>query len=504
MRVFVYADSPAMVPAAVAIGNALQSQLNAVIVLLVVNAGRTREQIPSSFEVLDFAEASVATTPASFWKRMRIRAFRAVLLVTFLPFVLWELQKGHDKTKALDDVHMSLSACLGIARGYAARLPFVRDARWILALRESRRFVRGLLANHSPDLLVTFEDNIETLTRVFVAEAKERGVATLIVPYTIPNPLEPLTALASSPAHQATSMRTWLLKRFPTEWRWSFEGRALLRLPVLRALAVELMGLAAPRPWVLNSGSADAIGLDSEAARRGYLALGFEASKLRVIGDPVGAELDRGLGQRDALRARLCASEGFPDQTRPLIVCAFPPDQYRGTDTSRFESPTFERLMESWMLTLRLMGERGNVLVRPHPRLDPARLRAWEGDTVRISLLPTAEIVPAADLYVASISATIRWAIACGIPVINYDCYRYRYDDYKDASGVVTVETEAAFREAALRFLNDEAFARDWRGRQEAVMAAWGLLDQRFGQRLADLAASLAWPGGKAPEARTL
>ncbi len=34
-------------------------------------------------------------------------------------------------------------------------------------------------------------------------------------------------------------------------------------------------------------------------------------------------------------------------------------------------------------------------------------------------------LVPLCSLYVASVSATIRWAIACGKPVVNYDVYRF-------------------------------------------------------------------------------
>ena len=88
---------------------------------------------------------------------------------------------------------------------------------------------------------------------------------------------------------------------------------------------------------------------------------------------------------------------------------------------------------------------------------------------------------------VASISATIRWAIACGIPVINYDTYRYRYADYESAAGVVDVEVLVEFRAMMKRFVEDETFAADLKERQRSVMNYWGQLDDGTGRRLSAL-----------------
>ena len=59
--------------------------------------------------------------------------------------------------------------------------------------------------------------------------------------------------------------------------------------------------------------------------------------------------------------------------------------------------------------------------------------------------LNTAELVPLCDVFVASISSTIRWAIACGKPVVNYDVYRYRYTDFIGVEGVLTCEEQDEF-----------------------------------------------------------
>ena len=182
----------------------------------------------------------------------------------------------------------------------------------------------------------------------------------------------------------------------------------------------------------------------------------------------------------------ICSRYGWqPD--RPLILCGFPPDQYGGTDTSRFEFPDYDALVEAWMESFRMLSARANILIRPHPRIPFERLSSFESANVKLALQPTAELIPLCDLYVASISATIRWAIACGIPVINYDTFRYRYADYESAPGVIGVEEVKEFRSLMIRFVTDEKFAAELRERQRSVMNYWGQLDDGTGRRLSAL-----------------
>jgi hypothetical protein len=95
--------------------------------------------------------------------------------------------------------------------------------------------------------------------------------------------------------------------------------------------------------------------------------------------------------------------------------------------------------------------------------------------------------VPLCDLYVASVSSTIRWAIACGKPVINYDVYQYGYADYVGVAGVLLVRTRMEFRDA-LRKLSGDASVRDKLAeRQRNDSSRWGMLDGRSGRRIVAL-----------------
>jgi hypothetical protein len=124
-----------------------------------------------------------------------------------------------------------------------------------------------------------------------------------------------------------------------------------------------------------------------------------------------------------------------------------------------------------------------NIIVRPHPRLAPERLREFEQAGCRVVTVPTEELVPLADVYIACISATIRWALALGIPVINYDCYRYRYEDYEGAPGLVAVEDQNTFASAARRICADALWRDNLRAAQLADSGNWGCIDGQFAAR---------------------
>ena len=171
------------------------------------------------------------------------------------------------------------------------------------------------------------------------------------------------------------------------------------------------------------------------------------------------------------------------------MLCAMPPDQFAfSADQTEFDS--YEALVRGWAEALTSING-WNVIVRPHPRDAERTAAILAGTEVRVSLADTASLVPLCDLYVASISATIRWAIACGIPVVNYDCYRLRYGDYAGVEGVITVENFSEFTAAIARF-DDAAYRARLTEAQRATASQWGELDGRAMQRIMSLIESVS------------
>jgi hypothetical protein len=343
---------------------------------------------------------------------------------------------------------------------------------------------RAAMQRLQPALLVLPEDNVAYGTSLIIKAGHEANVPSVVFPYTIANAREPAEAYWSDRTHQAAS---WANRscaaRYP-HWVMQYKGRNLLRLPAPHVWAQERLGLAPPLPWILNSGSADAVAVESEALRKYYLEAGLPAEQLVVTGSYRQDELATRLRSAGSERQRLLGSLRRPGNG-PLVLCAFPPNQYPETRPG-CEFSSYSDLARFWASSLgNLTGS--TVLVNLHPRASSKDMKYLETFGVHLIQDDIARLIPLCDVFVACVSATICMAIACGKPVVNYDVYRYRYIDYAHLPGVLTIEEKHSFTTLLQRLTTDAAFYAEVAARQARVAGDWGVLDGGAGQRTLEL-----------------
>jgi len=295
----------------------------------------------------------------------------------------------------------------------------------------------GVFSQKTYAALVLSEDNVELDTAVWIAAARKSGVRSVIVPYTISNVAEFAESYVHHEPYQVrfnvlNRLVAWLLPK----WVLSYKGRRFLRSSYPRVIAMEMLGLAPPNPWFLNSGYADVIAVESTAMEKRYRAAEVPARQLSITGSLADDVMTKVLVATP--RQVFLQKQGLEDG-KPVLLCAFPPDQ-NTFDRPGCEFSSFDQMIEFWGGALgKLRG--WSVVIRPHPKTKRERLEKFGKCGLKISFEDTAALIPFCDVYIASASATIRWAIACGKPVINYDVYQYGYDDYANVEGVLLVNT---------------------------------------------------------------
>jgi hypothetical protein len=366
-----------------------------------------------------------------------------------------------------------------------------------LRLAEARRGLAGaraLMARLRPDLLVLAEDTVEYGTAALIRAARERGAPSAIVPFTVATAEEPAETYAHARRFQVRGLGNRLLARLSPRWEHRHRGRRLVRLPAPRALALEMLRLAPPRPWTVHSGFADRIAVESERMLDLYRAEGVPEEKLVLTGAPYDDVLAAARTEAPARRAALLAELGL-DPVRPLVVSALPPDQM-GSRAEACEFPTYADLVAAWVGALAASGD-GNVVLTMHPRVRPGDVAVPAHPRVRLVARDTAALVPLGDVFVASASATIRWAIACGKPVVNYDVYRYGYADYLGCRGVLAASSKDEFVRALRSLAGDPAARAAAAAAQEAEAPRWGMLDGQSGQRVLRLFDAMTQGGSR-------
>jgi hypothetical protein len=387
----------------------------------------------------------------------------------------------------------SLSLLTRVAGKLASLLPgvgpgFVAES---LALSNTAADVGDLLSSIKPRLIVLGGDMVGYDSSLYIKVGHERHIPTLIVPSTMSNGLEQAEVYYVDPTYHVTGWARKLVALLFPKWVRQHKDRRLFRCQPGRVIAMELAGLAPPQPWIFNSGFADAIAMESPAMIDYYAEAGMRSRRMILTGTLSDDAMAARLSQAQELRERLCADADF-DPSRPLVVTAIPPDFfYVDGGRPQCDFRTYQALIAFWIESFAEL-KACNCVVALHPSMNLEAMRHIESENVRIVTWKTAEMVPACDIYVASISSTIRWAIACGKPVVNYDVYRYRYTDFLGLPGVLATEEQGEFRQLLRRLVEDVSYRKEVADGQATQASRWGMLDGRVGDRMLDLVRQLS------------
>jgi hypothetical protein len=371
-----------------------------------------------------------------------------------------------------------------VANALVSELPEPdRYAIWCEVDRIQRRisFCEDWLVRLGIDAVVLAEDNVERDSYGWIAGAKRRGIRTVVSSYGAISDQEAVSAYRGSASHAVSANQARLIRQYIPQWLAEGDGFAISRLPFSEAIARELTGTAPFNPWLVNTGHADVIALESAAMKQAYLKFGISDAKLKPIGHPLQDSLAVVSRERLDRRATLFAQHNL-SADRPLAVVAMPPNQLAS------RTCVYREYAEVISAFARLPGVLAgvNVVVSPHPNISAEGRALIRSTGVALVETTVADLLPLADLYISSVSSTIKWALGCGIPVIDFDCYGYGYSDYLNLPQVMSASNETEFRSALLRYGNHEKRA------QLVALARsgaehWGKFDGRATDRLVEL-----------------
>lgn len=332
-------------------------------------------------------------------------------------------------------------------------------------------------------------DNVNYNTAAIIKLGHQLKIPSLIMPQWLASPLEPAEFFLEDPAYQVRTVLDRLIALLYPAWIYKHHDRRLLRLPSSQIIMKELFRLRPPKPWVLHSGFADIISLEGFSEFERAKSLGLSTTALRIIGS---LENDLMVAtQKKRTDNLLSLEKKFGLEHRPLIISALPPDFFQYFSSGRrLAYPSYRKTLEQWIGALRNCPGY-NIIYSVHPSLSDLEIVQLEKFGITIYRGSIIDLLPLADLFVACISATIQWAISCGVPVLNFDLYRFRYHDYDDAGGTITVEDDQSFHDQLSKMVNQPPYLQQLRTKQQLVRKYWGTQDGLAGTRLISLLSDL-------------
>jgi hypothetical protein len=350
----------------------------------------------------------------------------------------------------------------------------------------------GLFRRIGPSVMVACEDGISTLLPVHAA-ARHLGIPVLEVPYGYAVQRDLEIALENKAARgellRADGPAGRLLRKRAPQWikQGPFEG-AVMHLPSY-IIAAESLGVTLRDAWIIHGGYADRLCVESEQMQAVYRAEGVPERKLTLTGTPYCDVMVRALEAAPAAGTALRQPRRI-DPSRTRILVSWPPSDHEER-AGHCEFRTYREMSATVLGWLNALAD-CEVTVSLHPAAPLADRQALADEGVRLTPDYVVSQIPQHDLFVTYFSSTIRWAVAAGKPVVNFDAYRLGLDVYAGAPGVFTVDSFDAFREVVAGLTASESRFAQAADRQIAVAPAWGLLDGQCTDRVVAEIARLA------------
>lgn len=341
----------------------------------------------------------------------------------------------------------------------ALRLNVVAD--FLLVMRAA---AVGEIALHSilkkhPSIVtvVTADDRSLGFEFGIVHAARKRGIASITVPFALSDPggdwLRRHNRSEFSVDTGWSGVR-WLKKKlahsYPSNVR-EHDGVRLMFLTAGQVLALTFLRALFPVPWAYGGGATDIVTLYSESIRVKQLQLGVPAEKMVVTGQCAMDELYTLAKKKSELKRELTVRYGLQSD-RPLIVLAVPQHAEHGL----MGLADHEDMTDSLFSDLRGIGAEVLLSLHPRSRSEDYQLMADRAGAA-IAIQPLLEILPAADLFVATHSSTVRWAILLKTPTIVLDDFGVGENGMFDAHSVTFITDRSTISEVARTLLTRTA-----------------------------------------------
>jgi len=216
----------------------------------------------------------------------------------------------------------------------------------------------------------------------------------------------------------------------------------MLFYPAGQIFLLKMMGMLPQNPWYQGTTFTDYImisGIDESAM---YAEARVDPAKLLFLGSHELDVLHECWLARAEIREQLSDRYRL-DRDKSIAIITLPTLWEQGMISE-------EAYWQSVNDILGVLTQQDcNVLISLHPRSNLSHYR-WieEKYPVKISKEPLKDILVIADIFVATYSSTIRWAIALGIPVINLDFWQFN-KIYRNLTGYQTVTTLPEFDDLA-------------------------------------------------------
>lgn len=294
---------------------------------------------------------------------------------------------------------------------------FAREWRIAGRLARQQKLARALLERLKPDVVLSLSDRSHDYVEGAVLWAARSLGTPIVLPYVAQFDIDasvtyrsgadgkPLPELRPFAPFSLYKLWTYLRLRNQVYQGIFFQAPFILN-------AAKRCGTLSNYPWSIGNGLSDIACVDSEHTLEKYVENRVARNKIAIVGHVQFDRVFHSYKGRVSLRQRLFEKyDLIPGKA--MLVLSVP--QY--AEQGYVPWPEHWRDIDSIIESVSKAEQ--NLLLSVHPRSDVSQYRYLaERYDCRILLEPLADVIGAADIFLASNSTTLVWSVLCGIPTV--------------------------------------------------------------------------------------
>jgi hypothetical protein len=210
-------------------------------------------------------------------------------------------------------------------------------------------------------------------------------------------------------------------------------------------------------PWVMGSGLSDIIFLDSKKTYDKYTSYGVEKRKLKIVGSLAYDILYEKYYKRDILLKTLQDKYGLSDCKKNIIIALPQFSEHKLMSTNK-------HLIEVDFILTSATKTHHNILISLHPKMEIDKYKFLEKKfNCKILDERLMNVLPAADLFIATYSSTVIWSIICGIKTIVMDFYGFNSSIFNNLDSIKFVNRKSLLVSSINKSIEGNIdFTSDW------------------------------------------
>lgn len=318
--------------------------------------------------------------------------------------------------------------------------------------------VDRFLNRYQPVAVYTYTDNGGGMMAYFCKQCVRRGIKIILPPAALSHPNAPASFRHRGDLMAKFSWRApWInlvLKYFLPGQFYLYEGTYLSFYYAYEVFAMILLRLLPPHPWTKGKNFAAVTGVEDYHQFDRLVQAGIPTERLSVTGH---VDCDMLFASTQGRSRDAFFSEYGFDSNKKLIIVS-PVQLFEHQEVETWE----EQVLETDYFVRSATDTGHNVLVVLHPKMDRQRYAYLETQfPCRIHRGETATAVPFGDIFVASGSTTLLWAVQCGLIGVNVGIYKFRIDAFFYLKSVINIFEREALGGLLSRLTGDGAYFQE-------------------------------------------